>query len=192
MVSVGPGGGGSSNNPSKPSKTMIISPSISSAESEMLILQNFNQIQQGGRSKFGFIGTQNLLDSHKQMIELLAYALVLSGNHIFTSGGGNGTNAAVIAGALRACNPDLLTVILPQSLYKQPPESQPILSRVSNIIEQPEFDDLDLKQASILCNEQIIGFVDKILVFSRRTSSTLLSSLEKFKDGKETIVFYLD
>lgn len=36
-------------------------------------------------------------------------------------GGGNGTNIAVVKGALRACNPDLLTVILPQSLYKQPP-----------------------------------------------------------------------
>lgn len=43
---------------------------------------------------------------------------------MFTSGGGNGTNLAVIRGALRACNPDLLTVILPQSLYLQPPEMQ--------------------------------------------------------------------
>ena len=68
------------------------------------------------------------------MVELLSYALVLSGtlnsnpilnlnpipnvfmalrptkkkspgNHVVTSGGGNGTNFAVIKGALRACNP---------------------------------------------------------------------------------------
>ena len=50
-------------------------------------------------------------------------------NHIFTSGA-SGTNAAVIRGALRAEKPELLTVILPQSLKKQPPESQELLSKV--------------------------------------------------------------
>ena len=51
------------------------------------------------------------------------------GNHIFTSGA-TGTNAAVIRGALRAENPELLTVVLPQSLSKQPPESQELLSQI--------------------------------------------------------------
>ena len=51
------------------------------------------------------------------------------GNHIFTSGA-TGTNAAVIRGALRAENPELLTVVLPQSLRKQPPESQELLSQI--------------------------------------------------------------
>ncbi len=64
--------------------------------------------------RLGIIGSNNqdVSDTHLQMIELLAYALVLSGNHIYTSGGGYGTNQAVIKGALRACNPDLLTVTL--------------------------------------------------------------------------------
>ena len=53
-------------------------------------------------------------------------------NHIYTSGA-SGTNAAVIRGALRAEKPELLTVILPQSLKKQPPESQELLSKVSLI-----------------------------------------------------------
>jgi hypothetical protein len=53
----------------------------------------------------------------------------LQKNHIFTSGA-SGTNAAVIRGALRAEKPELLTVILPQSLKKQPPESQELLSKV--------------------------------------------------------------
>ena len=48
------------------------------------------------------------------------------GNHIFTSGA-TGTNAAVIRGALRAENQELLTVVLPQSLGRQPPESQELL-----------------------------------------------------------------
>lgn len=34
----------------------------------------------------GIIGTQDLSDSHQNLIELLSYALVLSGNHIYTSG----------------------------------------------------------------------------------------------------------
>lgn len=59
------------------------------------------------KQKTGIIGTQELTDNHRQMIELLAYALVLSGSHVYTSGGGNGTNIAVIRGALRACNPDI-------------------------------------------------------------------------------------
>lgn len=54
----------------------------------------------------------------------------LQKNHIYTSGA-SGTNAAVIRGALRAERPELLTVILPQSLKKQPPESQELLSKVS-------------------------------------------------------------
>lgn len=92
---------------------------------------------------------------HQQLIEILSYAMVitvlccpflrysdtplkyyltfkqnlLQKNHIYTSGA-SGTNAAVIRGALRAEKPELLTVILPQSLKKQPPESQELLAKV--------------------------------------------------------------
>jgi hypothetical protein len=54
---------------------------------------------------------------------------MLQGNHIYTSGS-IGTNAAVIKGALRANAPDKLTVILPQSLRRQPAESQDLLKQV--------------------------------------------------------------
>lgn len=60
---------------------------------------------------------------------LLYRNFFLQENHIYTSGA-SGTNAAVIRGALRAEKPELLTVILPQSLKKQPPESQELLSKV--------------------------------------------------------------
>ena len=52
-------------------------------------------------------------------------------NHIYTSGA-TGTNAAVIRGALRAEKPDLLTVVLPQSRSRQPPESQELLEQASS------------------------------------------------------------
>jgi hypothetical protein len=71
----------------------------------------------------------------------------LQKNHIYTSGAA-GTNAAVIRGALRAERPELLTVILPQSLKKQPPESQELLSKVQNVIEKPHNDHLPLLEAS--------------------------------------------
>ena len=96
------------------------------------------------------------------------------------------------AGALRACNPDLLTVVLPQSLYKQPPEIQPLLNRVANLIQQPENDDLDLKDAAMLCNEQIIGLVDKILVFAYHDSTTILNAVTAVQQIKGNVIFYLD
>lgn len=67
--------------------------------------------------------------SHWVSSSLLYCDLLLQKNHIYTSGA-SGTNAAVIKGALRAEKPELLTVILPQSLEKQPPESQELLSKV--------------------------------------------------------------
>jgi hypothetical protein len=92
-------------------------------------LQELLAIQQQGPRSIGFFGTRNMGYMHQQLIEILSYAMVITKNHIFTSGA-SGTNAAVIRGALRAEKPELLTVILPQSLKKQPPESQELLSKV--------------------------------------------------------------
>ncbi|XP_011085059.1 uncharacterized protein LOC105167163 isoform X2 [Sesamum indicum] len=91
-------------------------------------LQELLAIQQQGPRAIGFFGTRNMGFMHQELIEILSYALVITKNHIFTSGA-SGTNAAVIRGALRAEKPELLTVILPQSLKKQPPESQELLSK---------------------------------------------------------------
>ncbi|PNX96622.1 hypothetical protein L195_g019832, partial [Trifolium pratense] len=85
-------------------------------------------IQQQGPRAIGFFGTRNMGFMHQELIEILSYAMVITKNHIYTSGA-SGTNAAVIRGALRAEKPELLTVILPQSLSKQPPESQELLSK---------------------------------------------------------------
>eukprot|EP01018_Ginkgo_biloba_P014810 Gb_24848 [translate_table: standard] len=92
-------------------------------------LQELLAIQQQGPRAIGFFGTRNMGYMHQQLIEILSYAMVITKNHIYTSGA-SGTNAAVIRGALRAEKPDLLTVILPQSLKMQSPESQELLSKV--------------------------------------------------------------
>jgi hypothetical protein len=110
-------------------------------------MQELLAIQQQGPRAIGFFGTRNMGFMHQQLIEILSYAMVITKNHIFTSGA-SGTNAAVIRGALRAEKPELLTVILPQSLKKQPPESQELLSKVQNLIEKPQYDHLPLIEAS--------------------------------------------
>lgn len=79
-------------------------------------------IQQTGAKRIALLGSRHVPITHQYLIELMAYALVLAGNRVLTSGA-TGVNAAVIRGAMRA-DPNLLTVILPQSLKKQPPESQ--------------------------------------------------------------------
>ncbi|GAU44648.1 hypothetical protein TSUD_204280 [Trifolium subterraneum] len=94
-------------------------------------LQELLAIQQQGPRAIGFFGTRNMGFMHQELIEILSYAMVITKNHIYTSGA-SGTNAAVIRGALRAEKPELLTVILPQSLSKQPPESQELLSKCSH------------------------------------------------------------
>ena len=58
-----------------------------------------------------------IFDSSTTLIN--AFVIICRKNHIFTSGA-SGTNAAIIRGALRAEKLELLTVILPQSLKKQP------------------------------------------------------------------------
>ncbi|XP_008801052.1 uncharacterized protein LOC103715249 isoform X2 [Phoenix dactylifera] len=97
-------------------------------------LQELLAIQQQGPRVIGFFGTRNMGFMHQQLIEILSYAMVITKNQIFTSGA-SGTNAAVIRGALRAEKPELLTVILPQSLKMQPSESQELLSKVIDIFD---------------------------------------------------------
>jgi len=194
LLLVRGGGGGGTASPPKKQVGFLISPSPSTGEDEMLILQNMNAIASGESTKMGIIGTNDLAEGHKKMIDLLTYALVLSGNHIYTSGGGNGTNRAVISGALRACNADLLTVILPQSILRQDPDMQVLLMRVANLVQQPELDDMDLKEAAQLCNDKIIKAVNKLLVFAYHDSSTVLKSAfaAEEKPEMEVIIFYLD
>ena len=196
MVSVG-GPSGNSNSGGSPISRkggFIISPRLDAFENEMLILDNFNQIQAGNQRKIAIIGTQQVDDKHKQMIELLSYALVLSGNHVVTSGGNNGTNYAVIQGALRACNQDLLTVFLPQTLSEQPAETQRLLSQVANVVEQPELCTLDFKEAVNLSNELILSTVDEVLVFCYHGSNSILKAVHNAKKRSNLPItkFYLD
>ena len=110
-----------------------------------------------------------------QIIELLSYALVLSENHLYTSGA-TGTHAAAIRGALRAENQELLTVILPQTVKRQPLEIRNLLGQVpaparSHRLAAPSparplqvqrvielgHDELPLDAASRLCTSELLA-----------------------------------
>src|ERR1700680_2546317 len=71
-------------------------PTVDALAQELLL------IQQSGPRRVAIIGTRNLPLTHQQLVEMLSYALVLSGNQVVTSGGANGTNMAVIKGGTRA------------------------------------------------------------------------------------------
>ncbi|XP_062090144.1 uncharacterized protein LOC133796584 isoform X1 [Humulus lupulus] len=155
-------------------------------------LQELLAIQQQGPRAIGFFGTRNMGFMHQELIEILSYAMVITKNHIYTSGA-SGTNAAVIRGALRAEKPELLTVILPQSLKKQPPESQELLSKVKNVIEKPYNDHLPLIEASRLCNMDIISQVQQVICFAFHDSRLLMETCQEAKNLRKIVtLFYLD
>ncbi|KAE8692554.1 hypothetical protein F3Y22_tig00110833pilonHSYRG00287 [Hibiscus syriacus] len=155
-------------------------------------LQELLAIQQQGPRAIGFFGTRNMGFMHQEFIEILSYALVITKNHIYTSGA-SGTNAAVIRGALRAEKPELLTVILPQSLKKQPPESQELLEKVKTVIEKPYNDHLPLLEASRLCNRDIISHVQQVICFAFHDSKLLMETCQEAKNLRKIVtLFYLD
>ncbi|KAL9237546.1 hypothetical protein vseg_012080 [Gypsophila vaccaria] len=155
-------------------------------------IQELLAIQQQGPRSIGFFGTRNMGFMHQELIEILSYAMVITNNHIYTSGA-SGTNAAVIRGALRAEKPELLTVILPQSLKKQSPESQELLTKVKNVIEKPHNDHLPLLEASRLCNMDIISHVQQIICFAFHDSKLLMETCQEAKNLRKIVtLFYLD
>ena len=104
-----------------------------------------------------------------------------------------GTNAAVIKGALKANAPDMLTVILPQSLSKQPYDSQELLQQVPNLVQMSENDDLSLLEASRICNQKIISSVQQVVCFAFHDSRLLLETCANAKESKRIVtLFFLD
>lgn len=144
------------------------------------ILKELAAIQQQGPQKYCILGTRHCSYLHQQIIELLAYALVLSGNHVYTSGA-PGTNAATVRGALRAEREDLLTVVLPQSFEKQTKESQELLEKVDDLITMPQNDDMSLDVASRICNSYLLSLTDQLVSFAFHESTTVIEANKEAK-----------
>lgn len=154
-------------------------------------LQELATIQETGSKRIAVLGSRHVPITHQRLIELMSYALVLSGNHLLTSGA-TGTNSAAIRGAMRA-DPNLLTVILPQSLSRQPRESRDQLEHVIHLVENSENDVMSLAEASALCNQEIISRCQQLICFAFHDSHTLLKTCQEAEDLRKVVtLFYFD
>jgi hypothetical protein len=155
------------------------------------LAQELAAIQQTGSKRIAILGSRHVPITHQHLIEIMVYALVLGGNRIMTSGA-QGTNAAAIRGAMRA-DPNLLTVILPQSLELQPRESKEQLEQVIHLVENPAHDELSLAEASATCNQEIINRCQQLICFAFHDSTTLLESCRQAEDQRRVVtLFYFD
>lgn len=154
-------------------------------------LQELATIQQTGSKRIAILGSRHVPITHQHLIEMMTYALVLTGNHILTSGA-IGTNFAVIRGALRA-DPNLLTVILPQSMERQPRESRDQLEQVMHLVENADNDSLSLGEASLLCNLEIVSRCQQLICFVFRDSRILLQTCHEAEEHRKVVTrFYFD
>ncbi|MFB2839492.1 DNA recombination-mediator protein A [Floridanema evergladense] len=155
------------------------------------LVQELATIQQTGAKRIALLGSRHVPITHQHLIEMMSYALVLTGNRLLTSGA-TGTNAAAIRGAMRA-DPKLLTVILPQSLERQPQESRELLKQVMHLVEKPENDHLSLGEASALCNQEIVSRCQQLICFAFHDSRTLLKTCEDAEEQRKVVtLFYFD
>ncbi len=155
------------------------------------LAQELATIQQTGSKRIAILGSRHVPITHQKLIEIMTYALVLEGNRIVTSGA-TGTNSAAIRGAMRA-DPSLLTVILPQSLDRQPRESRKQLEQVMHLVENPESNNLSLSEASSLCNAEIVSRCQQLICFAFHDSRTLLKTCEEAEDQRKLVtMFYFD
>ena len=155
------------------------------------LAQELALLQDKGKRRIAILGSRHVPVVAIHLVELVARSLVQEGHSLITSGS-QGVNAAVIRGCLDV-DASQLTVLLPQSLDRQPTEIRDLLDRVLHLVEKPEQDDLPLPMASSLCNQEIINRCDQLICLAFHDSETLLSSARSAEDmGKVVSLLYFD
>ena len=155
------------------------------------LAQELALLQDTGKRRIAILGSRHVPVVSIHLVELVSRSLAQEGHNLVTSGS-QGVNAAVIRGVL-SIDPARLTVLLPQSLDRQPGESRDQLEQVLHLVEKPEHDDLPLPMASSLCNQEIIGRSDQLICFAFHDSETLLSSCRTAEDmGKVVSLLFFD
>ena len=155
------------------------------------LAQELALLQDKGKRRIAILGSRHVPIVAIHLVELVARSLAQEGHALITSGS-QGVNAAVIRGCLEV-NSAQLTVLLPQSLNRQPPEIRDLLDQVLHLVEKPEQDDLPLPMASSLCNQEIISRCDQLICLAFHDSETLLASCRTAEDmGKVVSLLYFD
>lgn len=148
-------------------------------------------LQDKGKRRIAILGSRHVPVVAIHLVELVARSLAQEGHNLITSGA-QGVNAAVIRSVLEI-DPGRLTVLLPQSLDRQPGESREQLERVLHLVEKPEHDELPLPMASSLCNQDIISRCDQLICYAFHDSETLLASCRAAEDmGKVVTLMFFD
>lgn len=148
-------------------------------------------LQDRSKRRIAILGSRHVPVVSIHLVELVARSLAQEGHSLITSGA-QGVNSAVIRSVL-AIDPGKLTVLLPQSLDRQPSESRDQLEQVLHLVERPEHDELPLPMASSLCNQEIINRCDQLICYAFHDSETLLASVRVAEDmGKVVSLMYFD
>lgn len=155
------------------------------------LAQELALLQDQGKRRIAILGSRHVPVVAIHLVELVARALAQEGHSLITSGS-QGVNAAVIRGVM-AIDPALLTVLLPQSIGRQPAEIRDRLVGVLHLVEKPEHDELSLPMASSLCNQEIINRCDQLICYAFHDSETLLASCRSAEDmGKVVSLMFFD
>ena len=112
------------------------------------LAQELAMLQDRGKRRIAVLGSRHVPVVSIHLVELVARSLAQEGHNLITSGA-QGVNSAVIRSVLEV-DPGRLTVLLPQSLERQPLESRDQLELVLHLVEKPEHDELPLPMASML------------------------------------------
>ena len=148
-------------------------------------------LQDRGKRRIAILGSRHVPVVAIHLVELVARSLAQECHNLITSGA-QGVNSAVIRSVLDV-DPARLTVLLPQSLDRQPSESRDQLEKVLHLVEKPEHDELPLPMASSLCNQEIIIRCDQLICYAFHDSETLLSSCRTAEDmGKVVSLMFFD
>ena len=155
------------------------------------LAQELALLQDRGKRRIAILGSRHVPVVSIHLVELVARSLAQEGHSLITSGA-QGVNSAVIRSVLDV-DPARLTVLLPQSLDRQPVESRDQLDKVLHLVEKPEHDELPLPMASSLCNQEIIILCDQLICYAFHDSETLLSSCRTAEDmGKVVSLMFFD
>ncbi|KAJ1615860.1 hypothetical protein T492DRAFT_1110322 [Pavlovales sp. CCMP2436] len=127
---------------------------------------------------------------HEQILELLSYALVLSGNRVLTTSS-PGADRAVIRGAARA-DEQMLTVVVPDTVAALPFGGAPFLARGARAVELGHIN-LPEEIESRLVYAELLSSADRLYAFTTHRSRALLQVIEEAQAmNVETCVLFLD
>mmetsp|Transcript_19559 Transcript_19559/g.50517 ORF Transcript_19559/g.50517 Transcript_19559/m.50517 type:complete len:158 (-) Transcript_19559:165-638(-) len=153
-------------------------------------LQSIQQRDSSKPSSIVVIGDETTTVLQRQIIELLSYALVLSGNRVLTTAN-SGADEAVARGALRA-NERMLTIVVANSMNSMSESTREDLSGVRNVVEL-RHTGLSPELEAKLVYAELLGGAEKLIAFAFHRSRMLRQTIDQaLALNIECTVLFLD